>query len=186
MSAALARIRAALPADARAIARVYIETWRAAYPGMLPDKVLLDMTPARQEAVWRQGLERPGRKQHAFVAEASGGAVVGFVTSGPARPRIEGYRGEVYTLYVDLDHQGLGLGRALLAEGFRALLASRLEPAVIWVLAENPARFFYEAMGGSAIARRRDRLGGEAHEEVGYGWPALAAAIAPGGPCSSP
>ena len=78
MSAALARIRAALPADARAIARVYIETWRAAYPGMLPDKVLLDMTPARQEACrrlprtiptpsrWRRRRRRPSwsRRQH--------------------------------------------------------------------------------------------------------------------------
>lgn len=186
MSVSLARIRAASPADAGAIAHVYVETWRAAYPGMLPDRVLLDMTPARQEAAWRQGLERPGRKQRAFVAEAGGGAVVGFVTVGPARPRIAGYRGEVYTLYVDLDHQGLGLGHALLAEGFRTLLGLGLDPAIIWVLAANPARFFYEAMGGSAVARRTDRLGGESHEEVGYGWSALGVAIAPGGPCSSP
>lgn len=186
MSATLAHIRAARPADAGAIAHIYVDTWRAAYPGMLPDRVLLGMTPARQEVVWRQGLERPGRKQRAFVAEVGGGAVVGFATVGPARPRIEGYRGEVYTLYVDLDHQGLGLGRALLAEGFCALLGLGLDPAIIWVLAANPARFFYEAMGGSGVARRADRLGGESHEEIGYGWPALAAAIAPGGPCSSP
>ncbi len=49
-------IRRADADDAAAIARVYVETWRSAYPGMLPDRVLIGMSVARQQAAWRHTL----------------------------------------------------------------------------------------------------------------------------------
>jgi ribosomal protein S18 acetylase RimI-like enzyme len=47
-------------------------------------------------------------------------------------------------LFVDPDHQGAGLGSALLT----AMLERRLRPATLHVFAENgPARAFYERFG---------------------------------------
>ena len=41
---------------------------------------------------------------------------------------------------------------------------------LVWVLAANPARGFYESLGGAFVRSRELELGGETHEEVGYGW----------------
>ena len=45
--------------------------------------------------------------------------------------------------------------------------------AVIWVLADNPARFFYERMGGKRAGERDERLWGALLHEIGYGWSEL-------------
>lgn len=42
------RIRVARLDDAAAVAEVYVETWRSAYAGLLPDKVLTGMSESRQ------------------------------------------------------------------------------------------------------------------------------------------
>ncbi|MBT6116864.1 MAG: GNAT family N-acetyltransferase [Rhodospirillaceae bacterium] len=178
-----APIRPAGLDDAEAMARIYIETWRSAYPGLLADRVLLDLSPPRQQALWAEVATRGG-DSIVLVAEDEGGAVAGFVSAGPARPRVPGFRGEVFTLYVDQDLQGRGHGRALLAGAFARLVAHGLSPAILWVLTENPARFFYEHVGGRIVGRRHDRLGGQSHEERAYGWDDPAAAVAPGGVCS--
>ena len=45
-----------LSLDAAAIARIYVESWRSAYPGMLPDRVLIGLSVARQQASWRHAV----------------------------------------------------------------------------------------------------------------------------------
>jgi hypothetical protein len=42
--------------------------------------------------------------------------------------------------------------------------------AMLWVLAANPARFFYRAMGGELAARRRERHFGAELDELAYSW----------------
>ncbi|HVO41004.1 MAG TPA: hypothetical protein VMT34_00180 [Aggregatilineales bacterium] len=44
---------------------------------------------------------------------------------------------------------------------------------LIWVLAVNPARFFYQACGGQLARRKAIEWGGKTLEELGYGWPDL-------------
>jgi GNAT superfamily N-acetyltransferase len=160
-------IRAAGADDAPAIARVYVETWRAAYPGVLADHVLVGMSEDRQRAYWHSVLV--GRRDVVHVAEAAG-AVVGFAAAGPARPFLPEAKGEVYTLYVLPDHQNRGLGRALLEVSWSALVRRAMTPLVIWVLAANPARFFYERVGGARAAERDSALAGKVHRERAYLW----------------
>ena len=38
------------------------------------------------------------------------------------------------------------------------------------MLAENPARFFYEAMGGKLCGQRTDTMAGQDVDEVAYAW----------------
>ena len=183
MSGAPPAVRPARLADARAVARIYVETWRSAYPGILADRVLLELSPERQEAVWAEAVTRGGNTI-VLVSEDEAGGVAGFVSAGPARPRIAGYPGEVFTLYVDFDRQGMGHGRALLAAAFERLAGFGLCPVLLWVLAANPARFFYERVGGQIAGRRRDRLAGREHEEIAYGWADPAGLSRTGGACS--
>jgi hypothetical protein len=46
------------------------------------------------------------------------------------------------------------------------------------VLAQNPSRFFYEAMGGRRVGERMESLWGLELPEIAYGWPDLADALA--------
>ena len=57
------RIRRAGFTDAPAVAEIYVETWREAYPGMLPDRVLLGMSSEHQRRAWRHSIcGRRGRR----------------------------------------------------------------------------------------------------------------------------
>ena len=175
-------IRPAVAADAAAIGRIYVETWRTTYAGMLPDRVLVGMSEQRQRLRWAQWFQRPGA-EFALVAHDRGAGPIGFVSCGPARARalvpagVKG-AGEVFTLYVLPDFQGRGVGRRLLGGAFQGLADRRFGSAVVWVLAANPARFFYEALGGRRVAEQEERLWGTKLPEYAYLWPDLSAALA--------
>jgi len=167
-------VRTARSADAEAIAKVYVETWRTTYAGMVPDKVLLDMSEEVQSVRWARAFRHQG--ELIMVAEDAGMGVVGMASGGRARGK-SGLEAEVFTLYVLPDLQGHGVGRGLLTGMFGAFRARGLNSAIIWVLAPNPARFFYESVGGARIAERQERLWGADLPEIAYGWPDLKAAL---------
>ncbi len=169
-------IRQATTADAEEIASVYIETWRDSYAGIIPDHVLVNMSHRRQAADWRGAIANGHGGHQVLVAEDDIAGVIGFGSCGRARETGLPYRGEVYTFYVHPDHQGEGVGKSLLRELFRALSRNAMGSALIWVLADNPARFFYEARGGRLVAMRDQRLWGTVLQEKAYGWDDLAAA----------
>ena len=80
------------------------------------------------------------------------------------------FQGEVYALYVAIDWQGKGLGRQLLGALFSQLRGTGVSDAYLWVLAGNPARFFYESMDGTRIAERQESFAGTLLDEIAYGW----------------
>lgn len=178
-------IRSASPGDAKAIAHIYTETWRDTYAGMIPDRVLLGMSRRRHAAMWTRNLRNSRSHELAMVAEDDANGIIGFGSCGPVKEHKLGAAGEIYTLYVLPDFQGLGLGKRLLAALFQTLVEKGQDSALIWVLAPNPARFFYHAMGGTQIAVRAEPFHGANLDEMAFLWPNLEAAIAPSGPCSA-
>jgi GNAT superfamily N-acetyltransferase len=167
------RLRPAKAGDARAIARIHVETWRTTYPGMLPDKTLIDMTVDSKARSWRHALERPDVVGAVLVAELPEDGVVGFASAGHNRHANLPFAGEVHTLYVMPDWQNQGIGRQLLAGCFEALRGHGYASAVVWVLADNPARFFYERMGGRRAGERDETLWGALLHQIAYGWSAI-------------
>jgi ribosomal protein S18 acetylase RimI-like enzyme len=160
-------IRPAQPADARGIARLDIETWRTTYAGVLSAAYLVGLSERRREAGWRSVILREPRDVR--VAADSVGAILGFGSCGPNRGD-RSYAGEVFTLYVAPDWQNQGIGRRLLIALFRRLVAAGRRSAILWVLRDNPSRFFYERLGGHQVSRRRLAVGGAAIEATAYGW----------------
>ena len=67
---------------------------------------------------------------------------------------------------------------------FRSMMARDMNSALLWVLAANPAQFFYQAMGGKRVAERHELLWGVNLPEPGYAWADLARTVGAGGPCS--
>jgi GNAT superfamily N-acetyltransferase len=143
----------------------------------LPVAVLRRITLARSADHLRQVLtERRHTSQRVLVAEDHVGTVLGFSTSGPRYEREHGFhlprpfRGEVFELYLHPAHQRRGTGRALLTHTIWDLLGIGLHPVLVWVLASNPARFFYEACGGTPVARAPVTVGNFTTQRIAYGW----------------
>lgn len=165
--------RPAREADVNEIATVYVETWRNTYAGSLPDKVLLTMSIGRQAASWAKSI-RQGR-EIVQVAEDSEAGIVAVGSCGANRSRRANYKGEIYTLYVASDYQNQGIGEGLLASMFEALHAVGHDSAMVWVLSDNPARFFYETVGGRRAGDRDEKIWGVTLQEIAYGWDDLGA-----------
>lgn len=181
-------IRQARLQDAKAIGRIEVDTWRTTYAGMLPDRVLLRMSEERQTASWAGFLRhRPGdvfvALQHDRPRPRAGAPpspeprILGFGNCGPQRETEFGYGGEIYTLYVAPEAQGLGLGRQLLLTLFARLMHCGHRSALVWVVRANPSRFFYERLGGKLVLSRKVPVGGEPIEACGYGWSDLRALL---------
>lgn len=174
------RLRAAREADAQRIAEIYIETWRTTYAGTLPDRVLLDMSIERQAIYWTRAIKHG--KEIIGVAEDDTAGIVAVGSGGANRTRSKTFAGEVYTLYVQPDFQNQGIGEQLLAYLFREISERGMNTAVIWVLAANPSRFFYEAMGGKRVGERDEAMWGTTVREIAYAWLDLEAALKTGRP----
>jgi ribosomal protein S18 acetylase RimI-like enzyme len=164
-------VREATARDAAGIARVHVESSRAAHAGLLPAATLSVFTFERRRETWAVTLAGGG--EFVYVAE-EGGRVVGFASGGAERAGDAEFDGELYAVYILPGEQRRGSGRRLTlavagrlaAEGFRAML--------LWVLEGNePARRFYESLGGARVRRKRDERAGGAPAEVAYGWPDL-------------
>ncbi|MFV3128781.1 GNAT family N-acetyltransferase [Niveispirillum sp. KHB5.9] len=165
-------IRPATAADAAGIANVHVESWRSTYPGMLPDRYLVGLSTATHERRWRGLLSgsAPPRGRRTFVAQGPGGRILGFASCGPQRTGLPGFGGEFYALYLLDQAQGQGLGRRFLAAMAQHLLAGDTQSAVVWVLRDNPSRYFYERLGGDLLAEQPISFAGAKLTEVAYGW----------------
>ena len=163
-------IRPARVEDASGIARVHIDSWRTTYKGIVPDDFLANMSYERNAQNRARVLSDPETKTRTYVAQDATGRIVGFVNGGPERENDPLYKSELYAIYTFKEVQGRGLGRRLtqaLAEG---LLCDGMHSMLVWALVDNPARRFYEALGGQELRTKPIEIGGVTLEEVAYGW----------------
>lgn len=150
-------LRAATPADVAAIADIHVRAWQRAYRGMMPDAFLDALTPEGRHARWERDVAAPDGEMTVIVAEdASTGRLAGFCSVCPQKHQEPGDAallpaGELYTMYVDGDAAGRGIGRRLIAAAEERMRVMGFVRGVLWMLAENaPARAFYERMGWEA------------------------------------
>ena len=172
-------VRKARPVDAVAIAAVHVAAWRNTSPGILPDLYLAKMSVSRQAAHYDAAI-RGGTG--VMVAIASGddvapGAqprVIGFTTAGRAcRGEISGQvlgQGEIETLYVLDDWRERGVGRHLLHAAAAYLAEAGCRSAFLWVLRDNPSRWFYERLGGKLTVEAMIQFAGEGIMQTAFVW----------------
>jgi ribosomal protein S18 acetylase RimI-like enzyme len=164
-------VRPARPSDGAGIAAVHVAAWRSAYAGLIPDRALTGLSAPRQEGYYAR-LIRSGHVVH--VAEPPTAAedappVIGFVTGGIlASASIAD--GEIETLYVLDDYREQGVGRALIAAAAQDLASAGCHSLLVWVLSQNPSRWFYEHLGGVRVAEGRVRVGGEVLDQTAFLW----------------
>jgi ribosomal protein S18 acetylase RimI-like enzyme len=158
--------------DAAAIGRVHVDTWRSTYHGIVADEYLSNLSSERSQHNWETALSH-SKTQSVFVAEDDQSNVVGFAACGPAREMKETFDGELYAIYVVRKVQRRGTGKELVLAVANDLKVRGLNSMLVWVLAENPFRKFYVALGGEQFASKKTVVGGKTLEELGFGWKSL-------------
>src|ERR1043166_4096792 len=166
-------IRVATPADAPAIGRIHVESWRESYRGLLSENLLDSVSAVVRAAMWRGALEHE-RPISLFVGQQQSGDLVGFAGGGARRGGALPHDAEVYAIYVLRAAQQRGCGRRLMAAVADALLARGFKSLCLWVLEENAgARRFYQRLGGAVVGEKTEVDGGYEFKEVAYGWDSL-------------
>lgn len=172
-------LRTARPADAVAIGAVHVAAWRNTYPGILPDGYLARLSVARQAAYYEAAIRGQGG---VYVAVASGAdlppgntpRIVGFTTAGRARGGVIGGRrlgeGEVETLYVLDDWRERGIGRRLMRAAAEHLAEAGCRSLYLWVLRDNPSRWFYQRLGGTQAAEAPIKVAGQSLTQTAFVW----------------
>lgn len=158
------KIRYIFPDDDRMeISRIYEESWRYAYKGIVPQPYL-DRIP---RGFWAPRIDAPGRNTLLAVENRK---IVG--TSSFCKSRTAQFEnwGEVISVYILPEYMGKGYGKALLKAAISELNKLGYTNIFLWVLENNiRARHFYEHIGfvqtdDSSI----DTIGGKALREIRY------------------
>ena len=155
--------------DATAISVVHINTWKTTYRGMVPDYIIDRLDYVKNNERWHQTLSQ-GEAKRTFVAISDDEIIVGFSTAGPNRNSQYKFDGELYAIYILKNYQGQGFGRALVTAVARWLDSKGFHSMMLWVLKENPAKYFYEALGGKFITTEKVEIGKSFLDELSYGW----------------
>ena len=141
-------IRNAVSDDAEAIAGMNVRSWQASYRGIISDEYLDGLDPRDRQAFVTKVLIT-GPPYHTKVATDADN-VVGFVMLGPPNdPSLDPTLvHELYSLYIEPELIGTGLGRRLIVEALRHLRAGNWTTAVLWTLRDLARTCrFYEAAG---------------------------------------
>lgn len=163
-----ARVRVARRGDLQALAAVRRESWWAAYRNIIPHDELARLDDGR--TVRRMAAALGSSLQRILLVEDRVHGPVGYAWLGPHRDGVGDHRGEILELYLHPRAQGHGLGRRLLVDGIWWLVERGLHPVLVWVLAANPARHFYEACGGVRVGQGPVTVGNHPLVRVAYSW----------------
>ncbi|MBD0312344.1 MAG: GNAT family N-acetyltransferase, partial [Microcoleus sp. T3-bin5] len=94
-------VREAKIADAPAIARVNLDTWRTAYRKIIPAYYFAQLSYEKGESRWQEILKNvKNTGDFVCVAENDSGQIVGFAAGGCERTGKYIYQGELFAIYI--------------------------------------------------------------------------------------
>lgn len=168
----MATLRDATERDSAAIARLHADSWRSAYRGILSDEYLDDRAHSERAALWQARFsEKANRPFFAILAEVDGqlaGFACVFVNEDPV------FGSFLDNLHVTPERTGQGIGRLLLNDAARRLLADVVGRGLyLWVIEQNTrARQFYAGAGANEVETALLPMpDGGRHTEVRCYWP---------------
>lgn len=141
------KIRRATLADAAYLAKIHLDSWCAAYRGLVPDTHLHSLDYDRRTDDFRKWLEAGDAET--CLAELKE-KIIGFVTFGTYRgtDANQNKSGEIWGIYLAPDEWQKRYGTILYKHAEKILREQGYTRIFLWVFAQNPrARCFYEAMG---------------------------------------
>ena len=149
--------------DRFAISKVYEESWKYAYRGIVPQ----DYLESIPEGQWASNIEQADRKNLVMFEDDK---MIGTSSFGKSRVEEMNGFGEIISLYFLPDYMRKGYGRLLLQAVVGELKKMGFDKVFLWVLEENRnARYFYEKCGFTQTERcLSSDIGGKELKEVQY------------------
>lgn len=166
------KIRKATISDIEQIAQVHIACWRTTYNGIVPSDFLDNkLSWERSKKNWENTLKN-FPDNILLVAETEAGEIVGFCGGGKSRhkDKIPQFEGELMAIYILRDYQKKGIGTVLVKCFVEELLKKNIRNMIIWVLAENDSKRFYEKLGGKYLSQKVYSIGGKNLIGFAYGF----------------
>ncbi|MEC1724450.1 MULTISPECIES: GNAT family N-acetyltransferase [Bacillaceae] len=161
-------MRIASKEDIKGVLRVYVDSWRTTYRGLVPDDYLDELSYEDAEKRWIDFLNNEN-EPFIYVAISNTGKIIGFA-SGKSIDE-NNFDGELYSLYLLQECRGLGVGRQLVSAIAKHFKEKCIYSMMVWVMKQNKSGLgFYERMGGKEYIHRTSTFGGAAVEDVAYGW----------------
>jgi len=159
-------IRIAQAGDESSIAQVIVQTWKAAYRGIVSDSFLDTMTTEKHEVLFRDHISQ--QSETILVLENEVGKIVGMVSGG--RDRSGSCDCELVAIYILPGYQKKGYGSGL----FRGLVEkhkkNQYRSMLIWTFQDNRDRGFYETLGGVVREEKTISFDGPDIPIVCYMW----------------
>ena len=171
---AVYEIRQATVKDCPGLAQVQVDSYRTAYAGLFPQSYLLRFSYEEQEQDWREWLAA-GTEDVLLVAVSAEDQVMGYVLARADPDLFPGYNAEILALHVRQSSQRKGIGQALLGRAVEELEARECASVMLWTLKGNPARRWYEHLGGKVVGEKSFRVEDWDIVEIAYGWEELSA-----------
>lgn len=148
-----------------------VDSYRATYAGIFLQFYLDRFTYEEQAQDWYDWMMNKPRDL-IFVAQTELDEIIGYALGRPGLTKISPYDSELVAMHVRQNFQRQGIGRALMEKMAEQLQERGCTSFMLWVLEKNPARSFYEKLGGVLIGEQEiDLEEGEKAREVAYGWP---------------
>jgi GNAT superfamily N-acetyltransferase len=144
-------VRPARVEDAKAMARIHVQSWQETYRGLIADEILdRPGFTERRERFWAAALGDERYAANRVAVAERGGEPVGIAMAGPAEDPDAHWPVQLFVLYVLAADHGTGAGHGLLAAVIRG------DHAALWVADPNPrAQAFYRKHGFWADGARK-------------------------------
>ena len=152
-------MRVATVADAAAVARVQVASWRERYDGVLPAELIDAMNVDDFAERWQASIHRPGDARNRVLVALDGDDIRGFAVTGPASdPDADPIAdGEIAELTVEPDHRRQGHGSRLLQASVETLQSDRFTRGVVWIAsADDATRTFVTEAGWAPDGAHRE------------------------------
>lgn len=163
------QIRNAILEDSLGIAKTQVDSYRRAYAGLFPVPYLEHFTYAEQEQDWIEILTS-NTDDILLVAISPEKEVIGYILARAKPDIFPGYDSEIVALHVRQPFQGKGIGKALLSQAIKNLIARDCKSVMLWTLKNNKIRQWYEKLNGKLVGEKIYEVADWVIIEVAYGW----------------
>lgn len=119
---------------------------------------------------WSSRLTSPKNGLFVFVAENEAGQLVGFASFGNERTQQYKIDSELMAIYILKKFKRGKIGTKLLFEGLKEMIHQGKNSLLVWVLANNPSRRFYESFSPVRIGEKEIKIGNQVCVEIAYAW----------------
>ena len=150
-------MRKAKQSDARGIVEVNTYTWLTTYKGLMPDEILDNRVKTIEDRVSKTA-NSIREKDNAYVV-IDNDKVIGIMSYGKSRNEEYPESGEIYSIYILEEYQGLGLGKKLFMIGINELINEGYNTMILNVLNGNNTIKFYEKYCGKKVGEKQDNFG---------------------------